>query len=272
MIGTKPKIGRRLLRAVTMGSPPVLPSGFTGWALDAANGLRLFLNGQLQAQYGSGGGAGVLQAYSGYQPVDSSHRCRLRYELPSNAVNSIIASHLSFSLQAFRATQQTASGAGSLHHHTVDTSHQHRWGLWDGTVTQDVTSFRNWSVYVDGHGYASMFMYHDGTILDGHDLLTDSTGGVSSTSGDEGAHTHSLNAPSALYDTGMAQGVHVFIDGVDRTTALNGPWGSGSSIDVSDLDISAYITSTGWHEIQLSSSTLGVVVAQVTTKALLKTV
>lgn len=61
-------------------------------------------------------------------------------------------------------------------------------------------------------------------------------------------------------------------DGVDRTTALSGPWGSGSSIDVSDLDISAYITSTGWHEVALTSTTLGVIIAQVTTKALFKTV
>jgi len=85
-------------------------------------------------------------------------------------------------------------------------------------------------------------------------------------------HTHSLNPPSGLYDTGMAQGVHVYIDGTDRTTALGGPWGSGSSIDVSELDISAYITATGWHEFALTSTTLGVIVAQVTTKALLKTV
>jgi hypothetical protein len=32
------------------------------------------------------------------------------------------------------------------------------------------------------------------------------------------------------------------------------------------------ITSTGWHEVAISSTSLGVIVAQVTTKALLKTV
>jgi hypothetical protein len=109
-------------------------------------------------------------------------------------------------------------------------------------------------------------------IMDGKDLLTDNSGGVAGTSGNEGSHTHTLNAPSGLYDAGMAQGVHVFIDAVDRTTALSGPWGSGSALDVSDLDISAWITTTGWHEVLLTSTTLGVIIGQISTKAQLKTV
>jgi hypothetical protein len=126
-------------------------------------------------------------------------------------------------------------------------------------------------VYASGYGYVGTQM-DSNAIMDGKDLLTDNTGGVNSTSGNEGAHTHSLNAPSGLYDTGCAQGVHVFIDGTDRTTALGGPWGVGSTLDISDLDISAWITATGWHEVAISSTGLGVIVAQVTTKALLKTV
>jgi hypothetical protein len=59
----------------------------------------------------------------------------LRFELPSNIVNVINQVSLSFSLKAFRATQQTASGAGSLHAHTISTTHQHRWASWDGVVT-----------------------------------------------------------------------------------------------------------------------------------------
>ena len=86
------------------------------------------------------------------------------------------------------------------------------------------------------------------------------------------AHTHAITAPDGPYDTAMPQAVHVFIDGVDRTTALSGPWGVGSTLDIPDLDISTWITATGWHEVALSSTSLGVIVAQVTTKALLKTV
>lgn len=189
MIATRPRIGRRLVRASSMGSLPVLPSGFTGFSLDAKDGLQLWKNGILQARYSSDGGAGVLQAYSGYQPVDATHRCRLRYELPPNAVNIILASSLSFSLQAFRATQQTASGAGSLHNHTVDTTHQHRWAAYDGTLTDDVRQFKEYNVYASGVGYVGMQLPNDFSVaLPGHDLLTDNTGGVSSTSGNEGSH------------------------------------------------------------------------------------
>jgi hypothetical protein len=35
---------------------------------------------------------------------------------------------------------------------------------------------------------------------------------------------------------------------------------------------SLWITTTGWHEVGITSTSLGVIVAQVTTKALLKTV
>ncbi len=261
----------KVSRAVAVGSPLVLPNGFTGWSLDAGNGLSLYLNGVLQARYGSAGGAGVLPAYSGYQPVDATHNCTLRFELPASIVNVINGSRLSFSLKPFRATQQTASGAGSLHSHTISTAHQHRWAAWDGTVTADVTSFKTRSVYAAGYGYVSAFM-DTNAIMDGKDLLTDNAGGVAGTSGNEGSHTHALNAPSGLYDTGMAQGCHVFIDGVDRTSALSGPWGVGSALDVSDLDISAWITMTGWHEVLITSTSLGVIIAQVMTKAQLKTV
>ena len=72
-----------------------------------------------------------------------------------------------------------------------------------------------------------------------------------------------LAAPSGLYDTGMAQGVHVYVDGTDRTSALSGPWGSGSAIDVSDLDISAWITTTGWHEIDSEEGPVRLDLAQV---------
>src|SRR5438477_371646 len=68
-----------------------------------------------------------------------------------------------------------------------------------------------------GFSYVGMQLPTDGSvILPGKDLFTDNTGGVSSTSGDEGAHTHSLNTPSGLFDTGCAQGAHVFVDGTDR--------------------------------------------------------
>jgi hypothetical protein len=258
VIDLKPRIGKRLVRATSMGTVPTLPSGFTGFSLDAANGLSLYSAGVLQARYGAQGGAGVLQSYSGYQPVDATHRCRLRYELPPNAVNSIVATNLSFSLQPFRATTQGTSGASSASS-SASGPHKHGVPISDAaggvTVNYDNASGTLKAVIGIGGGTVNPFTLDD-SPSHAHTI----------------AHTHAITAPDGLYDTGCAQGVHVFIDGTDRTSALGGPWGSGSSIDVSDLDITAYITTTGWHEVALSSTSLGVVVAQVSTKAYLKTV
>jgi hypothetical protein len=229
LIATKPRIGKRLVRASSMGTPVVLPNGFTGWSLDAASGLSLYLNGVLQARYGPQGGAGVLQSYSGYQPVDATHRCRLRYELPPNAVNVILASSLSFSLQPFRATVQGTSGSSSASSSgTQSAGHAHFLQL-----SQEAATPSSGALFWNGT---------DGVLTDKgantslNQPLTannnnDHTHGI--------PHTHAITAPDGLYDTGNAQGAHVFIDGTDRTTALGGPWGVGSSIDVSDLDISA---------------------------------
>lgn len=271
MIATKQRSGKRLRRVSAMGTLPTLPSGFTGWSLDAQDGLSLYSAGTLIARFGPLGASGALQAYGGYQPVDASHNATLRFELPPNVVRTILEVRLSFSLKPFRATQQTASGAGSLHAHTIGTAHQHRWASWDGVVTTAPSAYKSRNVYASGYGYVGTQM-DSNAIMDGKDLLTDNAGGVAGTSGNEGSHTHALNAPSGLYDVGMAQGIHVLVDGVDRTTALGGPWGVGSALDVSDLDLSQWITTVGWHEILLTSTTLGVIVAQVSTKAWLKTV
>jgi hypothetical protein len=248
-------VRRKPIRVATMGTLPTLPNNFTGFSIDAANGLQLWKNGQLQAKYGSDGGAGVLQAYSGYQPVDSTHNCRLRYELPPNAVNIINASHLSFSLQPFRAATQGTSGASSATTTAgTNTDHSHAITIAHGTNTNTMSFDLTLGIQASGFGGSQQ------------------TGTTSADHTHNMPHTHSITAPNGLYDTGMAQGAHVLIDGVDRTTALGGPWGVGVALDVSDLNISQWITTTGWHEVALTSTALGVIVAQVTTKALLKTV
>ena len=92
--------------------------------------------------------------------------------------------------------------------------------------------------------------------------------GATGNSGAENVgHTHTvpasaLSIPDSLYEIGMAQATHIFIDGVDRTVALGGPWGAGSAIDIPDLDITQWLQAVGWHEIQFSSSTLGSIIPQ----------
>jgi hypothetical protein len=260
MIGTKPRHSTRPLRASAMGTLPVLPAGFSGWALDAQDGLSLYNTGVLVGRYGPQGVPGILKDSGGYQPVDATHRAILRYELPASAVLVINRSLLSFSLKPFRASSQSTSGAssassssGGAHNHAepiLDTGG----GAAGAAVLANVGANRLEANLGIGGGTFGPFSLND---VPGHSHPI--------------PHTHAVNAPDGLYDTGMAQGVHVFVDGTDRTTALGGPWGVGSAVDVPDLDISAWITATGWHEIQLSSTTLGVIIAQLYTKAQLNT-
>jgi len=257
MIDTKPRIGRRLIRATSMGTLPTLPSGFTGFSLDAQNGLSLWRNGVLIGRFGPGGASGILQSYSGYSPVDATHRCRLRFEIPPDVISfSKVA--LSFSLQPFRASTQSTSGASS-NSSSLSGPHGHGMPILDagGGVAVNYDNAIGKLKAVLGLGGITVHPASDAdSPAHAHDIQ----------------HSHAITAPDGLYDTGCAQGAHVFIDGTDRTTALTGPWGSGSALDVSDLDISAYITTTGWHEIGLSSTTLGVIIVQVSMKVYTATV
>jgi hypothetical protein len=260
MIGTKPRRSKRVLRGAA-GTLPTLPAGFSGWSLDAQDGLSLYNLGTLIGRYGPQGVPGILKESGGYQPVDGTHRAILRYELPASAVLVINRSLLSFSLKPFRASSQSTSGASSASSSgTQSAAHAHFLQL-----SQEAATPSSGALFWNGT---------DGILTDkGANAVlnqpitanqnNDHTHGI--------PHTHAVNAPDGLYDVGMAQGVHVFVDGTDRTTALGGPWGVGAALDVPDLDISAYITTTGWHEIQLSSTTLGVIIAQLYTKAQLNT-
>lgn len=46
-------------------------------------------------------------------------------------------------------------------------------------------------------------------------------------------------------------GITLAIDGTDRTVALGGPWGSGN---ITGIDASSFITTTGWHTLAFQSS------------------
>jgi hypothetical protein len=71
-------------------------------------------------------------------------------------------------------------------------------------------------------------------------------------------HTHSVPAHThgivhGIYEGTAASAVTVAINGTDRTVALNGPFAA----DADDLDITEYLTTTGWNTISLGSGTLG---------------
>jgi len=117
---------------------------------------------------------------------------------------------------------------------------------------------------------------------DTHDMVIESTssgGGSAPTSDDAAtphhhvvaiaAHHHTLGAtgltnPTGLFETGMARNVHIWVDGTDVSALVKdssgnaGPWdGGGAEFDASEIDITKYIQSGGFHEIALSSSAIG---------------
>jgi len=72
------------------------------------------------------------------------------------------------------------------------------------------------------------------------------------------AHTHVPNY-GIMENTDNTPNISILIDTIDRTVALGGPW----TVDVEELDITNYIQSTGKHTIELLSSKLGRLTADI---------
>jgi hypothetical protein len=228
--------------------------------------------------------AQFFPVYGGYQQVDGTYRARIRFFIPST-VTKFVKSMLSFTLQPFHVGNQTTavantSASGSAHSHTVpsesvtgvasagsSTSHTHTYVVGGGTGANTITAT---TTNLLGSPAGASLTFNLNSVDHTHSVSGQATAGT--TANNEATHTHSipslsLNSPTAIYEAGMAQGVHVYIDNgsglVDQTTPLAGPWGAGVALDVSNLDITSYITTTGWKEIQLSSTAIGGITAQV---------
>ncbi|MHB8611192.1 MAG: hypothetical protein ACYDAL_02025 [Candidatus Dormibacteraceae bacterium] len=235
----------------TAGINDVTPSAATGTVFDSRSGSPT-----------------IIKDSSGYQGVDASHNLRLRFEIPQN-VQMIQRVLLAFSLQAWRASQQSTSAGGSAHSHSIPSE-----SVNGATSTSIGTSFSllnetiNNPVQWDGIANSLAVTGGGSQFLPAHSHSVSGQSTSGTTSSSDSTHTHNLNAPTGLIDQAMAQGVHVLIAAAgagftDITAALGGPWGVGSALDVSDLDISSYVTSGGWWEVQLSSATLGGIMATV---------
>jgi hypothetical protein len=252
--------------------------------------------------------ASILPYSFGLQPVDATYRARCRFQVPSNVI-LVTKALLSFSTGPFRSGIQTASGgttSGDEGAHTHDVglpSHSHGTpnhshgtpdhrhvlftfnGAGAGVGNQDTYDYwdgsNGWPIVLTvltqgtvGPNVETRNAGGGGTTPAGGGGTSGGGGGTVVASAAGSAHHHtippeSLNPPSALFEAGMAQGCHVWIDGTDRTTALSGPFGGGSPTDIDDLDITAWLLTSGFHEIQLSSTALGGIMAQVTVFAVL---
>lgn len=218
----------------------------------------------------------MLDAYDvcfGYQPVDATFKARCRFHVHTN-IDTIILISLHFTLQPFHVGNQTTAATTTTAANTAPAApHFHTWVAPAGTVASTMGPNAGGSVVSNSGSPAGFRTATEAS--DGATHFSVSTGIDAAGAG----HSHSipsltvnsanLNPPTAIYEAGMAQGVHAFIDGVDETTPLGGPWGTGSALDITDLNLTPFITTTGWHEIQLSSTSIGGITTQVQFSGLL---
>ena len=178
--------------------------------------------------------------------VDSTHKLKLKFYIPDETVE-IKQVKLNFSLEPFRAYEtgaasgggQTTSSGGGLNPTTGASS------TWTTDANQGTVDFLYTST-VEGHqhGYASLGEHYHGMNHTHNVSIPSHAHSVSN-------HTHSIDY--GIYESTAATGVKVYIDGTLRLD--NG--GSGYTTDQANLDVTQWITTAGWHTIELSSTRLG---------------
>jgi hypothetical protein len=269
-----------------------LAAGIAGISPSSATGGLVF-----DSRYGS---PFAIPFPSGLQPVDSTHPCRIIFFVPTTMF-AMQRATVSFSLVAFRSGNQIASGTGSAHNHAQGTAvadgtsptgnenqtHAHV----QGTSGNENQNHGHVNAPTVGAGGAALSI--NGTALNmaagpnagwtsnsqnaahNHGLGTGNSENAThnhnigththalGTGGNDTSHTHLLNAPTAVIESGGATGATVILDGV---TILAGPYNT----DQTELDITQYLTSSGKHELQITTSALGGIFGQVTVFGLAK--
>lgn len=180
--------------------------------------------------------------------VDATHKLKLKFYIPDGVlkVNKLT---LNFSVEAFRAYETgAASGGGGTSGQNQDTL---------------VTSMALAQAGTDTQLIISTTGDHNHTVTDEAATYTSSSnGGHSHTLPNhlhlEPVHTHSIPVHThgivyGIYESTSAAGCTVYVDGVLRLN--NG--GVGYSTDQANLDLTQWVSTAGWHTIEISSTQLG---------------
>src|SRR5579859_7883805 len=208
---------------------------------------------------------------SGLQPVSTGFPCRIIFFIPTNLL-ALQKVTVSFALVAFRSGQQSTSAGGSAHNHSVS-------GQTASATTSGNQGANHLHTITINSGLAGNTVFYDSLGV-GLQASTGGTVGTSTenaththgipaetvsaaTSSSDSTHTHALNAPNAIYETGAASGATVILDG---TTILAGPYNA----DQFELDITQFLTGSGKHEVQITSTALGGIFGHVQVIGLVK--
>ena len=171
----------------------------------------------------------------GEDNVDSTHPVILDIYIPPDT-KLVNRAYLRLRLKTFRSYSQTAAAGGGTF---LTSNNTNPWYLTPAVpLLPDFMEFADPHTHGDEvppdggypHGMESVSHDHDITIPD---------------------HTHDI--VRGIYEGTVASSVTVKINGTDRTAELGGPF----STDQAKLDITKYLTATGWNTIELGSETLG---------------
>lgn len=185
--------------------------------------------------------------------VDSTHKLKLKFYIP-DGVMKVQKLTLNFSVEAFRAYETgaasgggstTTSAGGSLDYDAVTYGAQ-----WTG-VTDFITG-SDFTGKMSTPSVDSDFESHQhDVVIEGHFHALDPT---------KTEHTHNITIPDhahaidyGIYESTLAAGCMVYVDGVLRLS--NG--GIGYSTDQANLDLTQWVSTAGWHTIEISSAQLG---------------
>jgi hypothetical protein len=176
--------------------------------------------------------------------VDATHALKLKFYIP-DGVLKVQKLTLNFSVEAFRAYETGAASGGA------------------STVASKNYATSQLSVSgSDFYGNVSAELNHTHTVTDEGGTYTSSSDGGHSHEMPvhEHVHVHDVDIPAhthaityGIYESTSAAGCTVYVDGVLRLN--NG--GAGYSTDQANLDLTPWVTTAGWHYIEISSTQLG---------------
>ena len=196
---------------------------------------------QLHVDGGYMQGQTVPLNFSTMDNVQSSYPLKMNMHIPDKTI-TINACYISFDLEAFRAFSATTTGESAHTHEVTIAAHTHPLNMWNYS-----DSFDTYLVGMEDRGGGGKVMAE---AVGGPSAATSESGGSSTPTSAAGSeHTHTPEY-GIMEDGDNSPSISIEINSVDRTSALGGPW----TTDKEEIDITAYIQSTGKHTIELLST------------------
>jgi hypothetical protein len=188
--------------------------------------------------------------------VDATHPLNIKYFVPGNS-QRVIAARLSFSLGAYRTYDKSAAAGLHVHYWTVPSATDVP--AYYFTQTSAGTVGTQAMRQVGGGGTPGAAGYQTSTEMWSSIIGTQSSTATSFEAFDTTGHTHAqvLGVTEGV----TATGVSVAFDGVDKTSALGGPFNA----DQVEMDVLPYIQQKAdktWHTIALTPSGNGRIYAK----------